>query len=56
MEQKKRIDPTFHVWVDMSSHVISFQRVEGFERFSFSSREKMLAYVFEMGTSGYRIQ
>lgn len=46
----------YQVWIDENNRIISFVRMKGALRYTFPSREMMLDYVMEKGTSGYRIQ
>ena len=44
------------LWIDHTNRIISFQKVKGYEEKVFSSRDEKLAYAYEKGASGYRIQ
>lgn len=44
------------LWIDHTNRIISFAAIKGFEQMVFSSREEKIAYAYEKGFSGYRIQ
>lgn len=53
---KREITTARMIWIDRKKQILSFQRIKGFERMSFPSREAMLSFAMEKGISGYRIQ
>ena len=55
-KEKKEITDARMLWIDRKKQILSFQRMKGVERMSFPSREAMLLFAMEKGTSGYRIQ
>ena len=55
MKEVKALSPRL-LWIDHQNRIISFQKVSGFEPMSFPDHESMLAYAFEKGSSGYRLQ
>jgi len=44
------------LWIDRNNQIISFQKAEDFERMVFPTRDEKIAFAFEKGSSGYRIQ
>ena len=44
------------LWIDHKNRIISFQKTFGFEPMRFPDHDAMLAYAFEKGSSGYRLQ
>jgi hypothetical protein len=50
------IEQCFSVWIDRDTRIVSFQKVEGFEKLTFQTNEEKLAFVVKMGSDGYGIQ
>ena len=44
------------LWINWTTKVVSFHRVEGFEPMAFPNRNSMMAYVIQKVSSGFRIQ
>lgn len=56
MKRSEETPISVRLWIDEENKVVSFHPEEGFAVVSFPSREAMLAFVFEQGGNGFRIQ
>lgn len=56
MQPLKEPPPPALLWVDEEDRIVSFHAEEGFHVLSFPSRDAMFSFVFEKGSSGFRIQ
>ena len=48
--------PTVLLWIDEKDKIVSFHEETGFQPLSFPTRDAMLTFVVEKGSSGFRIQ
>ena len=44
------------IWINWAERILSFHRVDGYERLEFSTSQEKLDYVFQMASGGFRIQ
>lgn len=56
MKNERKEARPWLIWVDWEKRVISFQEAAGFEKLEYPSREEMLAFAIEKGSSGFAIQ
>lgn len=56
MSEEAQTYPECVLWIDHVNRIISFQKAEGFEQKVFSSHAAKIAFAYEKGSSGYRIQ
>ena len=56
MPPLKEHPPSVQLWVNEKDKIVSFHVEEGFHTLSFPSRDAMFSFVFEKGSSGFRIQ
>ena len=55
MEDDTGVGAPQAIWINWKEQILSFHWEEGYERLEFSSAGERMEYVFQKGSSGFRI-
>ena len=52
----KEEEKVFSVWIGRNEHIVSFEKIEGYEEVVFLNNEEKIQFVVQKGFAGFRIQ
>lgn len=56
MAAEKEERKVFPIWVDWESRIVSFQKVDGFEKLEYPTHDEMFQFAIEKSMTGFAIQ